>query len=191
MLTPGHVIITEGDRKSLVSRLIACISENWATHVFLVTAPDEAVEAVFPRVKALALSDRLAILQATDRAYVVMESLGASEAQRTATAYSALTFVGRFYDIWQIFLYALFKRFWKDGKGTLICSRLITLAYEEAGIILFPEMTIKQWFSQKNAHTENLRRGFATPGDLLRSNLVVVEFIPSSRVHSVQDFFPT
>jgi hypothetical protein len=191
MLKPGQVVVTEGLRTSWISRAIAWASGSWATHVFVVTGPDEAVEAVFPRVKILRLQERLDEMRKDGRAVVVMGIPEIGGVRASWAARNARSFVGRWYDIGQVFLYAILRRFVNDGAGTLMCSRLVTAAYADAGVKLFDEATLRKWYLHRNHHVVGLRNGFATPGDLLRSRLVVEDFIPSKTIRSLQDLSNT
>jgi hypothetical protein len=175
----GDVIVTEGERKSIVSRLIAYFSGSWATHVFVVTGPDEAVEARFPRVRKFALQDRLYELEQQGRAYAVLDIHQLTTESREAVAAEARGYVGRFYDFGQILMFMLTRRFWQDGSGTLTCSRLVTSAYlEGARVNLFPARLLSQ-YPPDHHRLPDLKLGYAAPVDLLVSRLALRFFHPS------------
>lgn len=191
MLAVGQVVVTEGERDSCVSKAIAAFSHSWATHCFLLTGLGTAVEAKFPRVVQLDPVVRLSALRDADRAYVVLDYPGVTAPDRLRIAQRADSYVGRWYDVGQLLLFALTHRFWGDGTGTLDCARLVTGAYDEgAHIDLFPKDFLDAHKAQLGHRIGNLAHGFPLPFELLTSKLEVVEFHPSSRIRAVADFLP-
>ncbi|CAN5699565.1 hypothetical protein BH23GEM3_BH23GEM3_04400 [soil metagenome] len=184
---PAQAVVTEGDWTSWVSRAIRRVTGSKWTHTFLVTGPDELIEAWFPRVRTRTLSERTAELARDGRDYVVLELPETTDAERHAVVNKAKEYVGRFYDVGQVLLYYTLRRFWKDGEGTLICSRLVTAAHfsglgPERGN-LFPPEVLAAVPPRLEARMDNLKAGYATPDDLLYSRLVrirteVVETVP-------------
>lgn len=185
----GQVIITEGNRHSIISWIVRLCTGSWATHCILVTGPDEGVEAWFPKVRRISLSERLVELEDQDRAYVVLDLPSLGPTHREQIAAKAQEFVGHFYDVGQALLFAIFRKFINDGSGTLHCARVITAAYKQgAGISLFTEKIIRNQFGENSDRRQNLLRGFATPAELLKSRLSIVSFAKSSHVTSPKDF---
>jgi hypothetical protein len=183
----GQVVVQEAAH-DWVGRAIAHYTNSRVSHAFLATIPGQGVEAWFPRVRHVRTRARLAELYHDDRAYVVLDLPGITADQRRRVAAAAEAYVGRWYDVGQVLLYAATRRFWNDGTGTLVCSRVVTGAFRQAGIDLFSPAVIR---SRRPARAENLRRGWATPVDLLTSRLDVVDFRPSSRVRRIVDLiFP-
>lgn len=185
----GQVIVTACNRDSVFSRAIAASSGSPVTHGWIVTGPNRAVEATFPRIRAFDIDAKLRELAKHDQAYVVLDMrLGVKTRLDIAT--KAETYIGRWYDVGQILLYALTHKFWNDGSGTMVCSRLITAAYREAaGISLFTEEILDG--IEEGVRKDNLRNGYATPADLLRSRLRIVAFNPSSRFPTLDALLST
>jgi hypothetical protein len=151
-----------------------------ASHSILVTGADSGVEAWFPRVREVPnLSDRLATFRDQKRAYALLDLPTLTVARRLQIARNGLSYVGRFYDIGQVVLFALTGRFWSDGAGTLVCSRLVTAAYFDARENLF-DAEVLGALPPDFPRCANLAQGWVTPGDLLYSRLVVREFVPSA-----------
>lgn len=177
----GQVIVTEGNRNSLISKTTAWATGSWFTHVFVVTGADTAVEAFVPRVREFKLSDRMRELRQEKRAYAVLDhSLTLRERCRLVDVANAS--IGKFYDVGQALIYGTWRRFYKDGPGTLICSRLITHIYSEIGIDLMDDEWVAQHFDPASRSVEDLKRGMVTPADLLKSRLRVVRWRPSPSI---------
>jgi hypothetical protein len=186
LLRLGQVVVTEGGRDSLISRGIAEFQGSWATHAFIGVGKGRAVEAHFPRVRYLNVADRVRELKAQDRAFAILDLPDLRLDRRLLTARKAEEFVGRFYDVGQVLLYALTNRFWNDGTGTLVCSRVVTGAFFGGGKEnLFDGATLDRHYPVGHPRRTNLASGYATPADLLASRLQLVEFFPSSRVHTL------
>lgn len=168
----GQVVVTEGERDSIISRLIRWATGSWWTHCFVVSGPDEITEAWFPKVRQSKLSDRLRKLQKEGRAYAVLDLPGVTARQRCQIARTARSFLGRFYDVGQVLCFAIFRRFvLRDGVGTIMCSRLVTGAYASIEEHLFDVETIHKQFGAGYSRTENLLEDECVPADLLRSRL--------------------
>ncbi len=177
----GQIILTEGAPDSLVSKGITFFTKSLWTHAFIVTGPDEAVEARFPRIRTIKLSTRMAALQAAGRAYIVLDLPGLSKGTRVAMAEKARSYVGRFYDVSQIFSYAAFGEFRGESQRTVMCSRMITAAFHAVGEELYDTATLIKKSAPRH-RIPNLRAGYATPVDLLFSRLVIVRYHPSVRM---------
>lgn len=186
----GQVVVTEGNRDSWISKTIAWATGSWATHVFLVLDDQQAIEAKFPRVRVINTSARIAELEEQGRAYVVMEHPELKVSARWRLAEHAMGMVGRWYDLGQVLLYLVSGRFWRDGAGTLTCSRLVTAAFQNVGVSLFPDRLLDSRRAVFNGRLDNVRRGYATPVDLLLSSLVTVHFSASPEIRSVDDLLP-
>ncbi len=174
----AQVVVTEGDWSSWISRAIRRATGFEWTHAFIVTGPDELSEAWFPRVRTHSLARRMDELAAKGRQHVVLELPEITDTERALVADKARSYVGRYYDVGQILLYYTLKRFWKDGDGTLICSRLVTAAHF-SGLgptrgNLFPPELIAALPPEFDGRQDNLKVGYATPADLLYSTLARV-----------------
>jgi hypothetical protein len=187
-LRPAQIILTEGG-KGLISRSIQRFTRSKVTHALLVTADNVAVEAYFPKVREVSFLQRIKDLQQQDRAFVVLDLPRLALPVRKRVVREARSFIGRRYDVAQIGLFALTGQFWNDGPRRLVCSRLITAAYQQAGVsTLFPERVIAHQFAGDLSRQANIRAGYVTPADLLKSRLEVVHFSPSTTVATVGDF---
>jgi hypothetical protein len=182
----GQVVVTEGDRNSWISRAVAKATGSWITHCFIVTDTNEAVEAWFPKVHSFDLTERMQELRKGRRAYAVLDLMTLTAEQRSSLVATARSFRGRFYDVGQALLFAMFHRFFSDGPGTLVCSRLITATFKKAlGVDLFDELTLRiKFHSDHPNRQENLLAGQVTPADLLRSRLKVIRWVPSSFIRT-------
>jgi hypothetical protein len=189
MLKPAQVVVTEGGRRSFVSRGIHRFTGSWATHAFVATFKGDGVEAWFPRVRRLNGEARLAQLEFQDRAYAVLDVPKLTLQQRWRIAAKAESYIGRFYDVGQLLLWGLTGQFWNDGDGTLICSRLVTASYWKGGNVhLFDDALLADKYPTPHPRRANVSRGYATPLDLLISRLEVVKFHPSSRIQTLDQF---
>jgi hypothetical protein len=131
------------------------------------------------------LTKRLEELRREKRAYVVLDLPTLTLADRCKLALHARSYVGRFYDVGQALLYTVNRRFESDGTGTMVCSRLVTAAYYSGlGLDLFP---VEKRAEAPRTRRANLAKGYATPADLLRSNLEVVRFVASPTATSPED----
>jgi hypothetical protein len=188
----GHVVVTEGTPGDLVSGAVGWASKSPWTHAFMVTNPGEGTEAWFPRVRRFSLDERLRELKREGRAYAVLAYPGLGMQTRLRLGRHALGYVGRFYDIGQIALFVGTRvltgtgQFHNDGSGTVVCSRLISAAfYEGLGIHLWPERVLEARLPVDYPRLADLRRGYATPGELLSSALQPIHFEPSANIASL------
>jgi hypothetical protein len=189
MLKMGQVVVTEVNRHNVLSRAISHCTRSVVTHAFLSTGGDYAIEAAFPKVRVISVEERLAHLRANDQAYAVLDLPGITVGKRYLVGTKAHEYVGHNYDVGQALLYAFTNKFWNDGTGTLLCSRLVTASYlSGAKIDLFPEELLAQKYDDSNPRLDNLRAGYAVPADLLHSKLEVVDFVPSSHSQSLDAF---
>jgi hypothetical protein len=181
----AQVVVTQADPTSWFSRLVSKVTGSPWTHVFVVTGENELTEAWFPRVRRFAVADRMAELEEHGRRHVVLELPDITEEERAVVAAKARRYTGRYYDVGQVLLYYLFRRFWRDGEGTLICSRLVTAAHfsglgPDRGN-LFPGEVLEDITEDMRHRIDNLRNGYATPVDLLHSRLVrIMAFEPAA-----------
>jgi hypothetical protein len=171
-ILPGDVLVTDGAAHDWVARIIQWKTGGLATHATIVTdaAHDEMVEAYFPRAKISSLSERIAEVEATGRGYVVLRHPDITDAQRVAIVARARSFVGCRYDVFQLLVYLLTRRFWHDGEGRFVCSRLVCAAYEDAGLPLFTAAVCDR-MGVSPARRADLMAGYGGPGDLLFSAL--------------------
>jgi hypothetical protein len=165
-LYTGQVVVTEGSRTDSVSKMVAWATGSWLTHCFMVTGPNELVEAYVPRVRTSSLSDRLKELIEEDRAFYVLDLPGLTLSDRCKLARTAHGYVGRMYDVGQAILSGLAKKFVDDGKATIICSKATTGIFKDA-------LSVSLFEGSNSA---------CTPADLLKSRLTLVKFKPSSRI---------
>lgn len=186
----AQVVVTEGTRGSLLSEGIAYCTGSWATHAFISGWGVSAVEAWFPKVRRINVVERLAQLHEQGRAYAILDLPSLTIKQRMDAVARAESYVGRYYDIGQAALFALTGKFWHDGPGTLVCSRLITAAYYAgAKEDLFDDATLAAKYSVTFPRLGNLQHGYAVPADLFNSRLEVVDFVPSSHIQSIEQFW--
>lgn len=172
----AQVIITQGDPKSKVSKIIRYFTGSWWTHDFLVLDAEYAIEATFPRVTVIKIADRLKELADEHRDYVVMELPGITEAQRTEVAAAAYKFQGRWYDLLNCVYYGFFGFWAEDGQRQMVCSRLITAAfYDGLKVKLFENVTEKLPVRLKY-RAKNLQDGYCTPDEILRYSQLVEVF---------------
>lgn len=191
MMRMAQVIVTEMNRHNVLSRAIAHTTHSVVTHCFMALGASYGIEATFPRVRTFNLDEKLDELRANDQAYAVLDIPSLTLGQRYNAVVKALSYEGRFYDVGQMLLYALTHKFWNDGTGTLLCSRLVTAAYlEGAKVSLFPEDLLAAKYGETHPRLANLRAGYATPADLLASKLEVVDFVPSSHSATLAAFLP-
>lgn len=166
-LKKGMVVLTTGNRHSLVSRLVAWSTGSWWTHAFLVTSEHLAVEAHNPRVRSMNIAERLQVLADNDQKYAVLDLPGITDEQRTLVAEKAVEYVGRSYGNIRSIVFGIARVFWPIKHRELICSDLITRAFEEGlGIRLFDlekNILTKQYY-----RSHNLEAGMATPAEILQ-----------------------
>lgn len=175
----GTVIVCEGGQDDFISKLVRWATGSRLTHCFVVTGADEMIEAHIPRVRKQPLLARLTELRKENRAYYLMDYPGLVDKDRDLLVQRAHAYVGRWYDMGQVLLYGIARRFRKDGAGTLTCSRLVTALFKEAlGIQLFDVAKLDPSIT----NLSDLAKGECTPDDLLKSKLVVTGLIPSTRI---------
>lgn len=185
----AQIVVSEGTRSSLLSRGIAYCTGSWATHVFMAGWGTGGIEAWFPKVRLMNVNERVERLQQEDRAFAVLDIPTLTFKQRAAAVTKAMSYVGRYYDVGQVALFALTGKFWHDGPRTLMCSRLITSAYYSgAKVDVFDDATLGTHYPITFPRLANLRHGYAVPADLLNCRLEVVDFVPSSRITSLEQF---
>ncbi len=174
----GRVVVTEGG-SGLVSRAVRNATQSPWTHAFVITGEDELTEAWFPRVRSMPLGKRMYALAQEGRRHIALELPDLTAEDRQLVAAKARSYVGRRYDVAQVLLYYALRRFWRDGDGTLVCSRLVTASYRaalgpERGD-LFPPEFLAALPPELQGRRDNLINGYATPVDLLYSCLLPVE----------------
>jgi hypothetical protein len=167
----GSVIFTYGNRLGLMDKAIARFSGSWWTHVFIVVGPDEAVEAVFPRVRLFKLSDRIAELTKAQRSWTVTD-MPLTIAQKFNVVKKARSYVGRWYNLWSVLVYTVTRSFTEDGEHFLTCTRLITASYLAAGVDLLPQDVIECEPNSSYSNFNTLEDGYATPDELMRYSLL-------------------
>lgn len=130
------------------------------------------MEAWVPRIRHHSLRARVEELHRERRSYAVLEYPGLDERSRRAVAAKARSYVGRRYDLLQAALYWLRGQFWRDGEGRMVCSRLITASFFSGiGVDLFDDSFLETHYLRDHPRLPNLRNGYTTPADLLRSRL--------------------
>lgn len=181
MFKTGQIVVTEGNRSSWISRVIAWKTRSWWTHAFVVTSKTTGVEAVVPRVRKFNLAERMKQLDQEDRAYAVLEIPYHTLQRGFRIAGTAKTYVGRFYDIGQ--LYATTGRFWADGSGTVVCSRAVSgILHDSIKHTLFTDECLDTVFADDLDCRDNLLVGVGSAADMFNSTLKVVDFKPSSKI---------
>lgn len=171
-LRTGTVVVTQGERDSVISRAVEHATRSPWTHAFIVTAEDQGVEAWFPRVRRMRVGQRLEELDRVGRAWVTLALPGLAEGRRALLARKAESYVGRWYDVGQALLYLTTRQFRGDGEGTLVCSRLVTAAHLSGiGENLFDASIIDRHYPTGHPRRRNLESGYATPADLMLSRL--------------------
>jgi len=169
VLKPGQIVVVEGDRHSIIHKLIAWSSGWWWTHCFIVTGADTAVEATFPRVREFPLKTRIAEYLAAKRRVAVLDYYPPpAVAWRPAVAAKARTYVGRWYNVFAVLWYFVFKTFNRTGGGShWFCSRLVTAAYRQgAGLDLCSVVT--GGAGPMYARLPAMRDGYVTPAEVYR-----------------------
>lgn len=188
LLRVAQVVVTEGKHKPWSLAIRYCTNSP-ATHAFLSVGRGQAVEAWMPTIRRFSATRRMEELRDQDRAFAVLDLPHLHLNDRVKIAAKAEEFVGRPYDWGQMLLFGMTGRFWQDGAGTQVCSRLITASFKDGmGIDLFPASVLATHFPPNFTRLDNLRDGAIAPVDLLKSSLEVVAFSPSSRVRDVADF---
>lgn len=187
-LQNAMVVLTASDG-GILARLIHYCTGSWWTHCFIVTGPDEGVEAYFPRVRRLSVSKRLAELDAEGRGWMVLDRPRMSPVTRESIAAKARQYVGRLYDPLQSVIFLLVRHFVGDGPKRMVCSRLISAAYDEGGRIdIFRDVSR---YAGPTSHLSaariaGLRKGYCTPADLCDFSILEV-VAPQSAANPVAD----
>lgn len=159
----ADVILVGADKGSWVSRRIAKVSGGWASHVAICGPNDLMVEATFPFSRIRSLSEYLLELEKKGRRWEILRLEGAPQSKLDEIWRHATLLTGRWYDVAQLFIYLVTMRFWNDGPGTLVCTRLVSEAYKRGGLPLFPEDHIKRQFPYGYPRIRDLRKGWLTP----------------------------
>lgn len=183
----GQVLVSEVHHSNPLSRLIAWRTGSRITHAMIYVGRNKVIEAVWPQVRWADLDSKIADWKTEDQAWAVLDLPGVKLNQRAEVQWQAMQSVGRIYDVGQLAIFALTGRFWHDGPGTQVCTRLVTASYAPVAD-LFDAETLAKNYPAHFPRLANLRAGAATPGDLLKSKLEVVDFVPSSTVRSIADF---
>lgn len=173
-LPPGSVVL-EGYTQSWFSKLTgARMGQPW-THCFMILDENTGVEATFSKgVTTFDLKARFRKLE-EGRAFVILDLPKLSprndytDKLRGRLVFNTIhQLVGRKYDPIQWLLFGLFRIFLYDGPRRVVCSRLITAAYETI------EENIFDHEHRATVGSRNRFKGFCTPGDLLGSSLRVI-----------------
>lgn len=187
----ANVVITEGKRNSIVSRIIAYfiarswkktatgeqlewgLKYSWYTHCFLVVGPQRAIEARLFRIRSFDWTERIKQLEEQGRSYVVMEHPELTVQRRWRLDSRARSLLGKWYDLRQMITFAITGRF--SRKQQVNCTSIITHAHKAAlGVNLFDNVT-------DHPRQQDLQEGKGVPQDLFLSKLVPVGFSPSVR----------
>lgn len=171
-LQRGQVVITAAG-KDLSGQIIqAFVGSPW-THAFIVTGQDEIIESLpLIGVRTYSLNKRMEELVTEKRRYFVMDILDLGKLERLAVAAIARSYLGRGYNYISGLLWLLLGYFFYDSKKRMICSRVITLAYEEAFKLKLFDYKITDLDA---IHQSDLRKGYATPVDLLRYSILAID----------------
>jgi len=174
-LKPGMVVITSGNRHSLVSKAIAWATGSWWTHAFIVTGLNSAVEAFNPEVREIVVSERLKELEKNGQNYVVLDLPDISDVDREKVAASAKAFVGRSYNNLQTALFGLFRVFWNFKASEPFCSTLVTKVFLSAlNLHIFADQPDNELLARFYYRWHNLQEGLVTPAELLQFSALQV-----------------
>lgn len=166
MLKLGQIVVTEGGSDFWGKVLRWGMQSRW-THCFIVTGIDEIVEAELSGgVRTYSLKKRREELRLENRTLVSYDVPMLNRSERIRIAAQAKSYVGRPYDIITGAFWFLFGRFYHHGKRQLMCSRLVTAAYQDAiGMKLFDRRRLR---GLEETHKADLMAGYCTPDDLVR-----------------------
>lgn len=170
----GHIVITQGDPKSIVSKGIKWVTGSWWTHGFICISETEAVESFMPRVRKINIAERLAELERGGRDYVVMDLPDITEYGRQEVARAAEADVGKLYDIWNMLYFIIFGVWVENGKRLFCSLQMAKVFYNALDVRIFANAFLKLPESRYH-RLDNLYDGYATPDEVLRySDLVEI-----------------
>lgn len=175
---PPACVVLEGPAPGLWHTLTrARMGSPWQ-HAWMLLDAWAGIESTWAGVRTFDPLERFAQLE-QGRAFVILDPYWLTDDERRAVADSARSFVGRGYDFGQWLWWALTRSFWDDGTGRMICSRLLTAAFE-AALDTHP-FDHDAGRSMGAAHR---RRGWVTPNDwrycpYLRCIVAVQSSVPS------------
>jgi hypothetical protein len=165
---PSACVVLEGPTLTLWSRLTAWrLGTPWV-HAWLMVDAWTGVEATATGVRTFDPWDRFAQLE-QGRAFLVLDDVTLDDERRAAIGREALAMVGRGYG-WRSWLgFALFRRVVGSAQGRVICSRLITAAWEAA-------LGWHPWTTDAGTTlgASDRRRGYGVPGDFVPALSVIV-----------------
>lgn len=165
-LKPGMVVVTQGNPKKLIPRLIHWATGSWWTHGFVVVNETEGIEAKIPRVARLNIQERLRELEEDGRDYVVLDLSGITDEERLKVAKAAESFEGRLYDIWNCVYYAIFKM-WVEGGKRLVCSRHMAASFYDGMDYRIFKNAASKLPTSLLYRLDNLDDGYCTPDEVL------------------------
>lgn len=174
-LKPGMIVVEESLNATLFGKLIRWATKSNWTHCFIVTGPDEGIEAVIPKTRTLSLSTRFHELRARGATWWVLDHPEFTDAERAGIVTAAQSYLGRRYDYLQCVLYGLFGRFIEDGERRMVCSRTCTASHLDGAqrAMFDPKTLIAKGVKAGSKRFNNLLLGWATPKDIAEvSNLV-------------------
>lgn len=163
---PGMALITEGNKKSIISWIIRLGTGSWWTHANLIISDTELIESTYPRVRHYDLQKRIKELRNGGRDFVIMDLPGLTDEERKKIVEAAETFVGRKYAVENALWYGIF-RVWKEGRRRMFCSRLVAKAvFKGIGKRIFGDFRVT--LPEKLYYRiDNLEDGYCTPDELL------------------------
>lgn len=166
-LCTGEVVIVEGRRGTWLHRIVAWATGWWWVHSFVISGEDRAVEATWPRVAEFTVSERLAEYTRRGQRFMVLDYPGLTLDQRHAIGVQARSYIGRWYDVFGIVWYAVFRVFNRTaGIKRFFCSRLVTASYRQGANI---DLTagLSQHTLEFYQRAQAMRDGYVTPAEIL------------------------
>ncbi len=158
---PAATVVLEGPTRRWWSQVQAKrLGSPWV-HAWLLADAWTGVEARPGGVRTFDPLERFRQLE-QGRAFVLLADLSASDAERAAIGAAARGLVGLGYGWLEWLQFAAFRRIAGGQRGRVICSRLVTLAWEAA--------TGRHPWSDDAGRTlgaSDRRKGFGVPGDFV------------------------
>lgn len=184
---PIGSVVVNGPNLSWFQKLMRWRMGSPWVHCFIILNENEGIESTISGgTRIFDLKERFASLE-EGRAFVILDHPALTprnadtEFLRRKLVWNLRTkYVGRRYDIVQWLLFAFFRAFMFDGPRRIICSRLVTAAFEEIGINIFSNESLNTLGSR------NRFKGWCIPSDLINSDfgvIVAVQGHPSVAVN--------
>lgn len=167
-LRPGDIVVTSGNGRDRIAKLIEWATNSTWTHAFLVLDEDTLMESAFPHgVRTAPLAARFEDLAAAGQVWRVLRKPGLAPADEARIVAAAQRLTGRRYDILQAIIYGLFHRFVDDGPLRLTCARFLSETYRLAGEDLFTIARVRAAAGAGFIRAAQLAKGWVIPDDFL------------------------